>query len=159
MLRALLPSGLAVDTYGDYGFIAIAMVRTKPLHPAFLPSALGVDFFLTGYRLFTRFARKPSLRGLRILRSDTDRLLMTVGGNLLAGPYRWVRHPSYTGSLLTIAGVLLCLVNVASLFALIIPLAGYAYRIRVEEDALVRSLGEPYRAYMRRTRRLIPFVV
>jgi protein-S-isoprenylcysteine O-methyltransferase Ste14 len=76
-----------------------------------------------------------------------------------AGPYRWVRHPSYTGSLLTIAGVLLCLVNVASLFALIIPLAGYAYRIRVEEDALVRSLGEPYRAYMRRTRRLIPFLV
>ena len=44
---------------------------------------LGVDFFLTGYRVFTRFASKPSLRGLRILRSDTDRLLMALGGNLL----------------------------------------------------------------------------
>jgi len=82
-LQQLLPPGLTVDTYGDYGFIAIAMVQTRRLHPAFLPAALGVDFFLTGYRVFTRFATKPSLRGLRILRSDTDRLLMAVGGNLL----------------------------------------------------------------------------
>jgi hypothetical protein len=83
MLQGLLPPGLTVDTYGDYGFIAIAMVQTRRLHPAFLPAELGVDFFLTGYRVFTRITAKPSLRGLRILRSDTDRLLMAVGGNLL----------------------------------------------------------------------------
>ena len=82
-LQSLLPPGLTVDTYGDYGFVAIAMVQTRQLHAAFFPAALGVDFFLTGYRVFTRFASKPSLRGLRILRSDTDRLLMAVGGNLL----------------------------------------------------------------------------
>ena len=83
MLQRLLPPGLTVDTYGDFGFVAIAMVQTKRLHPAFLPAALGVDFFLTGYRVFTRFASKPSLRGLRILRSDTDRLLMAIAGNFL----------------------------------------------------------------------------
>jgi hypothetical protein len=83
MLQSLLPPGLTVDTYGDCGFIAIAMVQTKKLHPAFLPAALGVDFFLTGYRVFARFTAKPSLRGLRILRSDTDRWLMAAGGNLL----------------------------------------------------------------------------
>jgi len=82
-LEQLLPPGLTVDRYGDYGFVAIAMVQTRRLHPAFLPSALGVDFFLTGYRVFTRFSSKRSLRGLRILRSDTDRRLMAVGGNLL----------------------------------------------------------------------------
>src|SRR5207237_9625487 len=83
LLQQLLPPGLTVDTNGDYGFIAIAMVQTRRLHPAFLPSALGVDFFLSGYPVFTRVASKPALRGLRILRSDTDRLLMAVGGNLL----------------------------------------------------------------------------
>jgi Uncharacterized conserved protein (COG2071) len=83
LLEPLLPPGLIVDTQGEHGFVAIAMVQTKRLHPAFLPAELGVDFFLTGYRVFTRFASKPSLRGLRILRSDTDRLLMAVGGNLL----------------------------------------------------------------------------
>lgn len=75
------------------------------------------------------------------------------------GPYRYVRHPSYTGSLLTIAGILLCCTNTLSLLAFLIPMAGYAYRIRVEERALIDGLGEPYRAYVRRTRRLVPFVL
>jgi len=83
LLEPLLPPGLTVDTYGDYGFLAIAMVQTKRLRPSFLPGAMGIDFFLTGYRIFTRFAAKPSLRGLRILRSDTNRWLMAAGGNLL----------------------------------------------------------------------------
>ncbi|HKW69223.1 MAG TPA: hypothetical protein VJP81_01455 [Candidatus Dormibacteraeota bacterium] len=37
--------------------------------------------------------------------------------------------------------------------------AGYVYRIRVEEQVLAEALGEPYRNYMRRTKRLLPFVV
>jgi Uncharacterized conserved protein (COG2071) len=83
LLAPLLPPGLIVDTYGEYGFLAIAMVQTKRLHPAFLPAPIGLDFFLTGYRVFTRFKTKPSLRGLRILRSDTNRWLMATAGNLL----------------------------------------------------------------------------
>jgi len=76
-----------------------------------------------------------------------------------SGPYRWVRHPSYTGGLLTLLGVLVCCVNWASLAALVVAVAGYAYRIRIEERALAADLGTPYRDYMRRTKRLIPFVV
>jgi uncharacterized protein DUF2071 len=83
LLAPLLPPGLIVDTYGEYGFLAIAMVQTKQLRPTFLPGAMGLDFFLTGYRIFSRFAAKPSLRGLRILRSDTNRWLMATTGNLL----------------------------------------------------------------------------
>lgn len=76
-----------------------------------------------------------------------------------SGPYRWVRHPSYTGSLLTILGVLLCCANFASLAALAVAAVGYGYRIRVEERALATDLGASYRDYMRRTRRLIPFLI
>jgi protein-S-isoprenylcysteine O-methyltransferase Ste14 len=76
-----------------------------------------------------------------------------------SGPYRWVRHPSYAGGLLTVVGVLVCCVNWASLAALIVTVAGYAYRIKVEEEALANDLGVPYRDYMRRTKRLIPFLV
>ena len=75
------------------------------------------------------------------------------------GPYRWIRHPSYTGGLLTVFGVLLCCANWLSFLAFGIVIAGYAYRIRVEESALAEGLGDEYRDYMRRTRRLIPFVV
>jgi protein-S-isoprenylcysteine O-methyltransferase Ste14 len=76
-----------------------------------------------------------------------------------SGPYRWVRHPSYTGGLLTTLGVLVCCCNLASLGALIVVVAGYAYRIRVEERALAKEIGPAYSDYMRRTKRLIPFVV
>ena len=76
-----------------------------------------------------------------------------------SGPYRWIRHPSYTGGLLTLLGVLVSCCNVASLAALVFALGGYAYRIRIEEEALANDLGAPYRDYMRRTERLIPFVV
>lgn len=76
-----------------------------------------------------------------------------------SGPYRWIRHPSYTGGLLTVLGVLVCCCNLASLLALVIGLGGYAYRIRIEERALATDLGASYRDYMRRTKRLIPFLV
>jgi protein-S-isoprenylcysteine O-methyltransferase Ste14 len=76
-----------------------------------------------------------------------------------SGPYRRIRHPSYTGALMTLLGILVCCVNFASLAALVLALAGYALRIRVEERALATQLGVPYREYMRRTKRLIPFLI
>lgn len=84
VLGELIGPGLELDTYDDWGFLAIAMVQTERLRPRGLPAWLGRDFFLSGYRVFTRFPRlgQPPLRGLRILRSDTDRLLMARLGNL-----------------------------------------------------------------------------
>jgi protein-S-isoprenylcysteine O-methyltransferase Ste14 len=75
------------------------------------------------------------------------------------GPYRWVRHPSYSGSLLTIVGVLLACANPLAFAGLVPVLIAYAFRIHVEEQVLSKDLGEAYRAYMRRTRRLIPFLL
>jgi hypothetical protein len=84
ILQPLLPPGLALDTYGEYGFLAIALVQTEKLRPSFLPAALGRDFFLSGYRIFTRLSSPAgSLRGLRILRSDTNHRWMVNAGNLL----------------------------------------------------------------------------
>jgi protein-S-isoprenylcysteine O-methyltransferase len=75
-----------------------------------------------------------------------------------SGPYRFIRHPSYTGALLAFVGFGLCLGNWLSFFC-IIPIAGaFAWRIRVEERALLGALGEEYHAYTQRTKRLIPFV-
>lgn len=85
ILEPLLPPGLTVDAHGDFGFVAIALVQTEGLRPAPLPAFLGQRFFLTGYRIFARYTTPAGrrLRGLRILRSDTDRPLMAFFGNLL----------------------------------------------------------------------------
>jgi protein-S-isoprenylcysteine O-methyltransferase len=83
------------------------------------------------------------------------------GGQTLveAGPYRYIRHPSYTGALLALVGLGLALGNWAGLVA---PLSSmglaYAYRIPVEEAALAAALGEAYKQYMKRTWRLVPFL-
>jgi hypothetical protein len=62
-LEPLLPPGLVLDTHREFGFTAIALVQTENLRPAFLPASFGLDFFLTGYRIFVRVADAPSLRG------------------------------------------------------------------------------------------------
>ncbi len=77
-----------------------------------------------------------------------------------AGPYRWLRHPSYSGAFLTLFGLGLVYGNWLSVLALmLLPGIGYAYRIAVEEKMLLGELGDPYRQYMKRTKRIIPFVI
>ena len=74
-----------------------------------------------------------------------------------SGPSRWVRHPSYTGLLLIMAGFGLAVGNWLALAAcLALPLPALLRRIQVEEAELTRVLGEPYRAYRTQTKRLVP---
>jgi protein-S-isoprenylcysteine O-methyltransferase Ste14 len=76
------------------------------------------------------------------------------------GPYRYIRHPAYAGSLLALIGFALALGNWAGLLAtLLLPGSAFGYRIAVEEAALLSTLGEPYARYMRRTWRLIPYLI
>jgi protein-S-isoprenylcysteine O-methyltransferase len=75
------------------------------------------------------------------------------------GPYRYVRHPSYSGALLAFFGLGLCIGNWVSIAIIAIPiLAVFLWRIHVEEAALLRGLGNQYQSYMDRTKRLIPGV-
>lgn len=76
------------------------------------------------------------------------------------GPYRYIRHPSYTGFLLVLVGFGLCFGNWLSPVVMVgVALIGFSYRIRVEERILQEQLGQPYQAYMGRTKRLVPYVV
>ena len=85
ILRPLVPNALEIDTHEGFGFITAAMVWTNKLRPAGFPHVLGQDFFLAGYRVFTRLRDESGrkLRGLLILRSETDKQRMVWFGNLL----------------------------------------------------------------------------
>jgi len=75
------------------------------------------------------------------------------------GPYRWVRHPSYTGGLLMLLGFCVSMGNLASLLVIMTPCVGVLlWRIRIEEAALQQALGVQYQIYRQHTRRLIPLV-
>ena len=92
VLRPLVPAPLEIDAHEGLGFLTVALAWTRRLRPAGLPEWLGRDFLLAGYRIFTRLRNDDGrrLRGLRILRSETDRRGMVWLGNLFTH-YRYRR--------------------------------------------------------------------
>lgn len=91
-LQHLIPECLELDTFQDkWAFVAVAMVQTKGLRPKSTPKFIGNDFFLIGYRVFVRYTNNKGkrLRGLYILKSETDKKKMAVMGNIFT-------HYNYT---------------------------------------------------------------
>jgi protein-S-isoprenylcysteine O-methyltransferase len=75
------------------------------------------------------------------------------------GPYRRIRHPGYLGGFIMFLGIGLCLGNWLSIVIFMIEIVVvYSKRVHAEEKALVETIGEPYREYMKRTKRFIPFI-
>jgi len=73
------------------------------------------------------------------------------------GPYRWVRHPSYSGLIIFFTGLGLALSNWASLVVLaVVPTAGLLVRIHSEEHVPLQALGGDYARYAATHRRLFP---
>lgn len=84
-LEGFIPECLELDTFHDkWAFIAVAMVETRNLRPKGFPEFMGNDFFLIGYRIFVRYtnASGKRLRGLYILKSETNKKKMEFLGNL-----------------------------------------------------------------------------
>lgn len=148
-------SALAVVVSGLMGLnvaFATSWLGILPVAPAWI-QWLGLALMVAGLALrivsiiwlgpmFTRFVQ--IVPGHRLVRS---------------GPYRFTRHPSYSGLLLFFLGVGLALGDWASVAALVLlPPVGIIYRIKVEEEALEEAFGEEYRAYRREVRGLVPFL-
>ncbi|MBA2611058.1 MAG: DUF2071 domain-containing protein [Bacteroidetes bacterium] len=97
-LKGFIPECLELDTLNDtWAFIAVAMVQTKDLRPKGFPKFMGNDFFLTGYRVFVKYIDKRGkrLRGLYILKSETNKNKMSFFGNIFT-------HYNYTTTDITI---------------------------------------------------------
>lgn len=91
-LETLIPACLKLDSFQDkWAFLAVAMVSTKNLRPKGSPRFMGNNFFLVGYRIFVQYITSDGkrLRGLYILKSETDKGKMVFAGNILT-------HYSYT---------------------------------------------------------------
>jgi protein-S-isoprenylcysteine O-methyltransferase len=111
---------------------------------ALFVAALGLRWYSMNYlgRLFT----------FDVAIADDHRVIDT-------GPYRFVRHPAYTGSLLSFVGLGLCGGNLLSLLVMLLPIgAAFRHRMAIEEAALTAALGARYADYVARTKRLVPFV-
>lgn len=84
-LEELIPECLTLDLFQNkWAFVAMAMVETRELRPHGFPKFLGNNFFLIGYRIFVRYNNQVGkrLRGLYILKSETDKKKMELIGNI-----------------------------------------------------------------------------
>jgi len=73
------------------------------------------------------------------------------------GPYRWIRHPAYTGMILIYAGIIMSIGTwLGALLTFSIVTISLLYRIRVEDRTLLDAFGDEYRDYMKQTWLLFP---
>ena|ERR1035437_5587478 len=138
--------------------IILSLIVANYVEPSWLGlfpllPVLGVALFLAGL-----YFRWHSIRHLgkfftvQVAISDDHRVIDT-------GPYKYIRHPSYTGGLMMCLGLGLCLANPVSLAILmLLPFMGFLWRMNVEEIALRKALGDTYVTYSAKTKRLIPFI-
>jgi len=135
------------------GFRALDQWRDLRLPNPELFRALGLILFIFGLAL-----RWYSI--VQLGRFFTVDVSIAADHQLIdTGPFRFVRHPSYTGMLMAFLGFALTLGNWAALLIMVVPVSwAFIYRMNVEERALRGAFGERYRAYSRRTKRLVPFV-
>jgi len=86
LIQDMIPYPLELDTHQNkWAFIAIAIVKTRNLRPKGFPKFLGHNFQLIGYRIFVRYTNQAGkrMRGLYILKSETDKQKMVILGNLM----------------------------------------------------------------------------
>ena len=147
LIWAACLGGIALADYGAHHFPAWALPNRKMLYTT------AYCLFIFG--LFVRFYSIIYLG-----RFFTPTVSIASDHRLIdSGPYRFIRHPTYTGLLMIVLGFGLSFANLASLLSIFLPiLLCLLWRIQIEERALTQAFGDQYRFYMRRTKRLIPLI-
>lgn len=134
--------------------VLLAVYGVHPYLPAGFPwPGLGLGVFAVGTIL-----RWWSIRHLG--RFFTVNVALAADHRVVdTGPYRWVRHPSYSGLLLQFAGLGLTLGTLPAVAIILVPITlALLHRIRVEETALRAHLPGSYAAYADRTKKIVPLV-
>ena len=140
-----------------WGGITIATVAGSMLK-GYRPARIGYDTFWIGVALIVIGIIVRAIAIATLWRYFTVDVSIREGHELVdRGLYRVIRHPSYTGSLLSFFGLGFAFRNWISVAIIAAAtILGFSYRIAVEESALVEHFGDRYRDYMQRSKRLIP---
>ena len=147
------PSGLICAGLFPLSFIAIwlgyARIGVLPswlFYPGLTLFVLGVAFSVWAYHTLGRFF------ALTVQAQPEHRVVDQ-------GPYRFIRHPGYTGILLAMLGLGLAMQSWAAiLILLLVSSFALIYRVRIEERFLLAEIGNDYVEYCKRTKRIIPFI-
>ncbi|WPC44211.1 isoprenylcysteine carboxylmethyltransferase family protein [Clostridium sp. JS66] len=148
---------------GSYGFIVIgfcSIIFLNPICRKIFLNTIPVLFFWIGsvFMITGVFLRAYSIYTLRkfftlsVQVNSKQKIIQT-------GPYKYLRHPAYSGSILSLIGTALCFrSSVGIIVSLVVVIIVYGYRIMVEEKTLEDNFGMIYKEYEKNTNRIIPFI-
>ncbi len=151
-LSHYLPLGIAIYLF------AAPRVPIPPLDGRFVPLSLwpvqaGLGLVVAGlaFAIWARVLLGGNWSSDVTLKRDHELIV--------EGPYRWVRHPIYTGILIALAGSALALGEWRGVLAVVLAGAAYWRKLRIEEAVMRRQFGEAYAEYAKRVPALIPFML
>ncbi len=148
MVPLLIAAGLLAP-----GRIPLPLIDQRFVPAALWSAWLGVAVTFTGLVVcvWARFVLAGNWSGVVEVKQDHE---------LVAdGPYRWVRHPIYTGLLLMFLGTAIAVGEWRGLVAVAIAAAAFWRKLKIEEGLMRRQFGEAYASYAERVPALIPFLV
>jgi protein-S-isoprenylcysteine O-methyltransferase Ste14 len=128
------------------GYTQIGPLPDWGYYPGLLVAILGFAVVYWGYWTLGRYL--------------SPELVIYQGHQLVErGPFRFVRHPVYSGLLLAVVGFGFAVQSWAAIVCdVIIYAVSFGYRLRAEEGLLISEFGDQYKSYSRRVKRLIPFI-
>ncbi|HTW74993.1 MAG TPA: isoprenylcysteine carboxylmethyltransferase family protein [Steroidobacteraceae bacterium] len=147
-------------------FVAQALLTAVLLAPDRLAGWLGADLIGGGWARYwiavaiTTAGLALSIWARRILGGNWSGSVTLKENHELVkdGPYRWIRHPIYSGVLLMILGTALASGRAQGLFAFAIALSALYLRSRAEERWMESQFSERYSAYRKASWALVPFI-
>jgi len=162
--RLTNPGGQQSAERSDKGSFTVISIATL------LGIAAGIILRFVGFGMFTGFFQwmgiTITIAGLALREWALIKLgrffsrtvkIETEHKVIKDGPYKWIRHPAYTGMILIYAGFVLSIGTwIGALATTIIVTTSLFYRIKVEEKILMDALGDEYQEYMSNTWRLFP---
>jgi protein-S-isoprenylcysteine O-methyltransferase Ste14 len=125
--------------------------RFAPL--AIWPAALGAALTFAGlvFSIWARFVIAGNWSDFVQVKQDHELIV--------DGPYRWVRHPIYTGLLLMFAGTALAVGEWRGVLAVVVAAAAFWRKLKLEEAVMRHQFGDAYAEYAARVPALVPFLV
>lgn len=141
-----------VLSYGGGLLVSVASPRTVCTRHPRAVFASGLSLALLGQVLRVAAARRLGQSFTFKIHTHPEQEVVQ------SGPYRFIRHPAYTGALVCALGFCIAFGNWLSPAMVAFLVGGYVQRIPSEEAAMVDGLGDRYSEYISRSKRLVPFI-
>jgi protein-S-isoprenylcysteine O-methyltransferase Ste14 len=154
-LFVLIGAGLTATALDPFGIAANKgnVVRFESI------TGINLTLFFVGFALVTlgmiiRFVAIATLRG-----NFSGRLRIREGHTLVKhGIYQWIRHPAYLGAMLLFLGIPVMLSSPLGFLVMLLLVPYLVHRIKLEEKMLTERFGPEYEEYIKKSKKLIPFL-